>query len=266
MVFSPISERIKPNQGIWIIGDKFVKDSANLYFKTIDDKSSYTNRHFHVSICASDCFSSNNSSLLARLRNNLVHEFNKCTFIPKVITVVLEDAIINDVGTANFGVTNDFEIRTKWLISQYRKIIDAFIDYLPHKSKRDNWPKLLFISPSLHCNYRNNNLRKKFTRILEDTCAYTEKSTSMRLRTGWDYDDTNIFLEPQQRFTTEGLASFWHATDKVIEEYDQSVFQTVDAPMTSRSEPPRNEYSWQSLSYSQSRRGRGTKNWRAARF
>ena len=199
----------------------------------------------------------------------MVHGFNKCINIPKILVIVLEDAIINDINAdVNYGIANNIEIRTKWLISQYRKIIDAFLDYLPMKCKRDTWPQMLFVVPSLHCNYRNNNLRKKFMRILEDTCACSERATAMRLRNGWDYDDTNIFLESQQRYSTEGLASFWHATDKLIEEFDQTTFLSTSGTNDRKPDYQRNDYSWQSPAYIQARRGgRGGKNyWRGARF
>ena len=277
-----ISDRIKAHQSIWVLGDRFVKNSANTYFKTVDDKSSYSTRHFQISILDSDDYTSNIKSVLARLRNNLVYGLNKCNAIPKFIVVVLEDAIIDDVGSANYGITNDYEIRTKWLINQYRKIVDAFLDYLPYKSKKDGWPKFLYISPSMHRNYRNNALRKKFTRVLEDICSITERMALIRIRAGWDFDDNNIFLDQQQRYTTEGLASFWNAVDKVIEEFDQFIFSTVDAPLdTSKKEfdrsrnnnnnnsrpefNNRNDFSWQSPTY-QARRNRGGKAWRGGRF
>ena len=276
-----IADRIKAYQSMWVIGDKFVKNSATIYFKTVDDKSSYATRHFQITILDSDEYTSNIKSVLARLRNNLVYGLNKCTSIPKFIVIVLEDAIIEDAGFANFGITNDYEIRTKWLVNQYRKIIDAFLDYLPYKNKKEGWPKFLYICPSMHKNYKNNALRKKYTRVLEDTCSITERMTAMRIRSGWDFDDTNIFLDNQQRYTTEGLASFWNAVDKLIEEFDQFVFKTVDAPIDnnrrdidrSRSNNNQgegrhefhNDYSWQSPAY-QARRTRGNKSWRGGRF
>ena len=233
----------------------------------MDDRSSYVNRYFNVTILDSDEFTSNNRSLLGRLRNNLVNALNKCTAIPKFIVIVLEDAIINDAGTANYGIVHDYEIRLKWLLNQLRRAIESFLDYLQQKCKREGgWPKLLFICPSLHRNYRNNSLRKKFIRVLEDQCSITYRCTAMRLRTGWDYDDSSIFLEPQQRFSTEGIATFWHAADKIIEEYNLMLFDSVDNP----NEPTvkrydtnhRNEFLWQSPTYMQNRRQRG-RNWRA---
>ena len=67
----------------------------------------------------------------------------------------------------------------------------------------------------------------------------------MKLNVGWDYDDTNLYLDQQQRYTTEGLASYRHAVDKVIEEYNKNIFQKVDAPL----DYSRLSYSWQSPTY-----------------
>ena len=247
-----------------------MKDTATIHLKNIEERASYASRHFYISILSSDEYSSNVKSVLARLRNNLVRGLNKCVAIPKIILIVLEDSIINDVPVCDFGLKVEYEVRLKWLISQYRKLIESFIDLIPFKSRKDNWPKFLYLCPSLHNNYRNNTLRKKFTRSLEDICSYSEKSSAIRLRHGWDQDDNNIYLEQQQRFTTEGLASFWNATDKVIEDYDQNIFDKVDAPLEHEY---RNDYKWVSPSYQAQQgnrrhgRGRGgAGNWRNNRY
>ena len=57
-------------QSVWIIGDKFVKDSVTTNFKNMDN--TYSNRNFYISILASDEFTSNNPSTLSRIRNNLI--------------------------------------------------------------------------------------------------------------------------------------------------------------------------------------------------
>ena len=244
-----------------------MKDTAFANFKNVDERSSYSNRYFYISILASEEFNSNIPSLMGRIRNNYIQGLNKCITIPKIVCIVMEDALIKDVKTMNFGLTTDYEIRIKWLVSQLRKITDAFIDYLPLKMKRDNWPKFLFVCPSLHVNYENKPLRKKFTRVLEDIAAYSERTAALRLRNGWDFDNHNIFLKEQQRFTMEGLATFWVAIDKIIEEFDQSIFDSVDAaivPGRNRDFNRNNDFSWQSPSYQKSRQGntRGRSNWR----
>ena len=61
----------------------------------------------------------------------------------------------------------------------------------------------------------------------------------------------------------EGYASFWLAVDKLIEEFDQNIFDQVDKPVHRR-----NEFTWESASYQQQKmnrrngRGRGAPNWR----
>ena len=252
-----------------MIGDKFVKDSATNYFKNVDQRTSYANRHFYVSILDSEEYNSNTKSILARLRNNLVTGMNKCIAIPKIIVVVLEDSIISDIHQNNYGLATQYDMRVKWLVSQYRKTVEAFLDYLPLKAKRENWPKFVFICPSIHTNYRNNGLRKKFTKSLEEICAYTERMTAMRLKLGWDPEDNNLYLEPQQRYTSEGYASFWNAVDKLIEEYNRNIFDSADSPVVFKPADHydfKNEYKWQSPTYAQSNRRRGRGNWRPNRY
>ena len=102
---------------------------------------------------------------------------------------------------------------------------------------------------------------------LEDICSYTERMTALRLKHGWDPDDTNLYLDHQQRYSPEGLASYWNAVDKTIEEYNRNYFDKADSPIDNNAENyNRNEYKWQSPTYINTRRPGGRRPWRGGRY
>ena len=269
--------RVLGHMKLIVIGDHFVESSADQHFKKRDEKYSYAVRHFDIDIASTSANTSNNPEIMSRLRNNLVVALNRTVVMPKIIMIVLEDDIIKTIDHKDHSLGKHYERRIKWLMSQYRRIIESFLEKLPLKCKREGWPKFLWVSPTLHKNYKNNVERKKFTQTLESNALITEKTTALRVRNGWDFEDNNLFLNDQQRFTVEGLASIWSAVDQVLEFYDLSKFDLVDAPLN---QSTRNDYSWQSIEYqnqhfdrrnnnhNNSRQGvrRNNDSWRKFRF
>ena len=159
------SERIKARNTLWIIGDDFVHGSARVNFKRRNETASYSARNFEIVIEARNAFSSHNYNQLSRLRNSLIKAINECDRLPKYILVILEDDIIRETNFADCGLAQYYERELRWLISEFRKSIDTIKDMLPNKAKSRKYPKILWISPSLHDHYANNGLRKRFCKI-----------------------------------------------------------------------------------------------------
>ena len=126
---------------------------------------------------------------------------NEAVQMPKYILIILEDDIIRETNFADCGIVQFYERLLHWLISEVRKLIDTIKDLLPAKSKERKFPKIIWVSPSLHNNYKNNGLRRKFCKVLENLVKYNENMECKRLGEKWDQKDTGIYLEPEQRFT-----------------------------------------------------------------
>ena len=211
---------MKALQTIFVLGDTFVHKTTETKFKLTDAAYSYTTRNFNVMVQASPETRSNNPNILARVRNSLVHALNKCSMLPKIIILVLEDDLIKGMKASDATPVSEYSRWIKWLINEFRKIIDTMKDFLPANAKRDEHPQFIWIIPTRHCNYRNNVPRKKLGTSIENTAKCVEKNISLRLVQKWDFNDTNIFLKDEQRFTTNGICDFWTSVDKSIEYYE----------------------------------------------
>ena len=125
----------------------------------------------------------------------------------------MEDDIINSSKTDEFGIGKDYNKRIKWLINEFRKTIDTIKDTYPQMPEKRTTQSFIWINPTRHCNYKNNQQRKKFGECLENmTKCYETTQLSI-----WGGNGTNIFLEQEQRYTTDGLFDFWEAIDKTID-------------------------------------------------
>ena len=140
-----------------------MKKTADSKFKQTDPAFSYCARNFKISIYAKEEGNSNNHSLLGRVRNALVNAINKCTLLPKLVVIVLENELINSAMSAETQDYNkDYSRRLKWLLNEYRKIIDTINDYLRPNCRKTDYPKFIWINATKHKNYSDNHLRRKF--------------------------------------------------------------------------------------------------------
>ena len=204
-------------------------------FRLVDAAHSYTTRNFAVTVQATNDSKSHNPAILARLRNSLVHAINKTTQLPKIVVVILEDDLIKSISMDE-NINQAFNKRIRWLMHEYRKIIDTTKDFLPQNAKKEGYPKFLWINPTRHCNYINNQERKKLGGTLENLSKNFDNNVALRLVHKWDFSDSNLFLKEQQRFTNDGLDTFWTALDKTIE-----YFETKWADMGSTSKNNKQE-------------------------
>ena len=232
--------RIKAQKRLWVIGGDFVADTAHINLRLADPATTYTTRNYDVDVTASKQFNSNNPSLLSRLRNSLAHALNACSILPHRVVIVLEDELINDAKADENNMLKDYSRRVKWLMSEYRKLIDAVKDYLPPNAKVEGRPKFIWVMPTRHKNYMNNYSRRKFGQALEAQAKLVENNVALRIVQKWDYEDGNLFLFDEQRLTYDGKTELWKGVDKTIEFYDTKYTQKArpsSADGTSYSRP-----------------------------
>ena len=217
-----------------MIGAEWVKETADINFRLLDPSTSYSARTFGISTHGSVAHKSINPSVLARVRNSLFHAFNKADRLPDIVVVVLEDDVINSTGFIDDDLLlKDYSRRIKWLMSEYRKAIEGVKDVLPPNAKSDKKPKFLWIMPTRHVNYANNFYRKKFANAMETMAKFYENTTALRLVQRWDFNDTNLYLKEERRFTYDGKAEFWKAVDKTVEYFDTKYEKKKQEPKDS---------------------------------
>ena len=154
--------------------------------------------------------------------------------MPKYILVILEDDIIRETNFADCGLAQYYERQLRWVISEYRKAIDTIKDYLPNKAKNRKYPKIVWVSPSIHDNYDNNMLRKKFCKVIESLTKFNENMESRRINQGWDMHDNGIYLKAEQRFTGRGIQTYWDAVDAIVKNLDSYDSKPQNAEHQSR--------------------------------
>ena len=114
--------------------------------------------------------------------------------MPRIIVIVLEDELTKNINVPESQMNKDYTRRIKWLMSEYRKIIDTIKDYIPQNAKTESEPKLVWIIPSRHKNYPDNLQRKKFGHMLENQAKFQENTMALRLVQRWDYEDGNLYF------------------------------------------------------------------------
>ena len=196
-----------------------MKKHADAKFKCVDPAFSFCARNYKISIFAKEEGNSNNPSLLGRLRNALVNAFNKCTILPKLVVIVLENELINTVRQVDVQDLNkDYTRRLKWLLNEYRKIVDTMHDYLRPNCKQENFPKFIWVSATKHKNYSDNTQRKKFNYVLETLTHSFDNHIALRLVQKWDFNNDNLCQE--LGITADGIKTLWKSVDKTVEFFE----------------------------------------------
>ena len=107
------------------------------------------------------------TSVISRIRNNLVKALNEHNTLPKAIIVVLDDDI-----TKTLSLDKEFSITVgrilSWLVKEFHKCIAIYKDWLPAKAKLPNYPHIIWMAPLNHYlfTHNDNTKRDKFSRCL----------------------------------------------------------------------------------------------------
>ena len=88
--------------------------------------------------------------------------------------------------------------------------------YYPEKAKMRGQPHLIWIVPPTNVNFNNNARRALFAEALKSTAEQYNDVTAYELKQLWDPEDMNLFLKPQNRFTSEGFIRYWDSIDRTL--------------------------------------------------
>ena len=221
-----ITEQFKGVEKIILAGDEFVRKSGkNLY---LTQKPCFGMQRYSVEIAATDKYNNNNPFLIGRLLNTVIKALNKCENMPKMIFLITEDDIVNDIKTTDRSEANAiFEKYIHYLITEVEKVIDHFRDLLPENAKRVGWPKVIFIQPTIHRNYEyvNQRLRQQLAEVFEKSITKKDMFWALKLLQVWDKNNLNIARAETQKITNDGLAIFWKAIDRTVRFCDKCMLR-----------------------------------------
>ena len=239
---------------LWILGDTFVKDNVdNFVLRSKRDRSNFMFSNFEVETYGVSCTSTNDVSPLSRVRNVLYKAFAKFNRLPKLIVVIMEDSVLEYLKLNDFGLAEAYQIMFEWLVKEYYRGILSMKEKLPTKASREGYPHVLFVAPTVHNLYANDNRRRKFTLAMEKVARESNKFKNMsvlRLKQVWDPEDRNLYLKFNKMLSEEGFRTYWKALDKSVkycisrmdEENTNRIVENHKQELERQDQPPRFNY------------------------
>ena len=184
-----------------------------------NDVNNFTFQNFEVQGYSTDGVHSYDPSTLSRYRNLLIKAYQRFNRLPKLIVIVFEDDIIRAIDMEVNGISQAYEAILNWLIKEHYRSILLIKEKLPSKSIREDWPHILYLAPTIHKYYKNDNLRRSFTRALESVARKSQSFKNMstlRLREHWNKDDSSLYNDHRGYITAQGLSIFWQSLHSSI--------------------------------------------------
>ena len=135
-----------------------------------------------------------------------------------IIAVVVDDDVINQIDFEgdNEALQEVYERELAWLNRRIQRAILTKKDYYPEKAKARGQPHVIWIVPPTNVNFNNNVKRRIFAEALKSTAEQFNDVTAYELKQVWDSEDMNLFLQPQNRFTSEGFIRYWDSIDRTL--------------------------------------------------
>ena len=207
---------------MWIIGDSFVGATGDHYFQRpgqtlqrphyikeqYDTSLSFNNKHY-------------DPILLSRLRNVLAKLISDKQLLPKAIILILDNDLIRYADHDKDGFNHIMTKYIIWLADAMVDLIDSYKEKLSTKSKKENYPKILWVESPLHTHFEDNHLRKKYNSCLQETLDNYQMVMPIRLKKEWNADDIRLF--EHNRFTSLGLIKYWSSIDLSFKHWDTIV-------------------------------------------
>ena len=134
---------------LWVFGDDFAQQTANSHFMAMTEDESYARRNFEISVYTTNLFLSNERNMLTRHRNLLVTALRDHKPLPKMIIVVLEDDFIRNFKYK--ATISTYTRALKWIMREYKKLIDIYKDFLPRKAQKLHYPHFIWVKPVKKC-------------------------------------------------------------------------------------------------------------------
>ena len=169
---------------------------------------------------------SRNPSTISRLVNCLTRTLNNTLKLPKWIFFIPESDILDSLQHTGYGVSGEYGRLINWLMCQVNNSILDLKRVLPYKSKKNNWPYVIWILPSLHISYNDFELRKKFIRSLRIAAKNYDNMGVISLKQGWNWKDDQIFNKTTQKFKRNGLNILWNSIDRAMRYADTKMIRS----------------------------------------
>ena len=123
--------------------------------------------------------------------------------------MVPDDDIISYFGKYKNGALEAYGKMINHIMIEWDRLIMTQKEFLPAKAKKADWPLIIWIKPPVHENFRNNVMRQKFTKALQNMAKFHDNTRVLQLKKIWDSHNNNLFIKECNRFTAEGTITYW---------------------------------------------------------
>ena len=153
----------------------------------------------------------------------IVNAVNSESFLPRAMIIVLDDDLINYLNINSFGMSVAYGRVLHYLFSEVNRLVAIKKDFLWMKSKKSHYPEIIWVNPPFHRSFRNNTHRNKFSKALDATAAIYSDNWSLKLKCIWTSEGQDLFLADANRYTSNGLLTYWMAVDRTIKFWDTAL-------------------------------------------
>ena len=169
-------------------------------------------------------------SAAARLVNSLVHGLNENKRLPRIILILPDWDIVQNIGEILFGIFDIFEQLMKWVIKAMYKFIEARKDHLVRRKAGAisyGEPKFVWVKMIDRFGVKDRALavRNKFNRALEN--ALSGRRNHYIFDVNAKINQAAYFSPTTKELTDDGASRFWLEIDHMVEEfeYDKEPFK-----------------------------------------
>ena len=210
---------------VWIVGDDFVSDSVGEFFQSDETlNKSYLQDKYDIKILCSSSLSATDT-VEARVHNNVLAGMADQPLLSKAIIIVLDSDVIKTINYNKKGVSEIYNKSIKNLLTGIHRVILSHKEALPSRSKRPNYPTVLYAMMPQHINFPSNwNLhRRLFNEGLEIAVQSFNKMTILKLLKIWDSRNVS-YVDDNHKFTADGLSAVWASIDSAFRHWDTFVY------------------------------------------
>ena len=204
--------------------------SYNRYcYQQLEDNY-YIRKNFEVSGFMSNPDKSLDSNGVSQFRNLLVGTIRDNPILPKLLVFIPEGDLINYFSLlGKNGFSQGIAAVLNWLMKEHTKILDIHKDRLPDKCKRAHYQQLVWIELPPHCNFSEGiqEARSSFNLALREIGKLHDNVSILELKKVWNPRDEDLFSKENNRFSAEGLKTFWLAVDRILQFCNTTIMKMV---------------------------------------
>ena len=150
---------------------------------------------------------------------------SEAILLPRIIVVVLDDDLLHFLDHPGPHLTKALSRIVDAMISDMNKLIHQQKEFLPRKSTKPEFPKIIWVEAPLHDNFANCDDRIKLTRAIQDAVQFHDDTYSLDLKKIWNPRDGALYAAEYRRYTNEGYRTYWRAIDATIKFADTILFK-----------------------------------------